>query len=55
MKNIILLNFNILKDGREWPTPARAIIYSISRLKYSQSEIVHKTNAPRRTIKDILY
>jgi Transposase len=55
MNDIILSSPCIPKENEEWPTPARAIIRAMSRLGFSQRDIILKTSAPRRTIRDILH
>ena len=55
MSDIILSSPCIPKENEEWPTPARAIIRGMSRLGFSQREIVQRTGAKRRTIRDILH
>jgi Transposase len=55
MNDIILSSPCILKENEEWPTPARAIIHGMNQLGYLQRDIVQKTSAKRRTIKDILH
>jgi hypothetical protein len=54
MNDIILSSPCIPKENEEWPTPARAIIRGMSRLGFSQRDIV-RTGAKRRTIRDILH
>jgi hypothetical protein len=55
MDDIILSSPCIPKENEEWPTPARAIIRGMSRLGFSQRDIVRRTGAKRRTIRDILH
>jgi hypothetical protein len=55
MNDIILSSPCIPKENDEWPTPARAIIRGMSRLGFSQRDIVRRTGAKRQTIRDILH
>jgi hypothetical protein len=55
MNDIILSSPCILKENKEWPTPAYTIIRRMNRLRYLQCDIILKTGAPRCTIQDILH
>jgi hypothetical protein len=55
MNDIILSSPCIPKENEEWPTPAHAIIRGMSRLGFSQRDIIRRTGAKRRTIRDILH
>lgn len=55
MENIILSSPNIPDYGKEWPSPARAVIRALDRLGFSLGQIRQKTTASRSTIRDILH
>jgi hypothetical protein len=45
MNDIILSSPCIPKENEEWPTPMHAIICGMSRLGFSQRDIVQRTSA----------